>query len=111
MKTFLKNAYVITMNPKREVYENGSVLIDGDRIVDVGFVKQPDDCREVVDCKGKIVMPSFVNTHTHTSQQLARGLADDVDLLTWLRERIWPYESNMTEEDSYFHFAVLRGTD
>lgn len=41
------------MNPKREVYENGSVLIDGDRIVDAGFVKQPDDCREVVDCKGK----------------------------------------------------------
>ena len=100
MKTFLKNAYVITMNPKREVYENGSVLIDGDRIVDAGFVKQPDDCREVVDCKGKIVMPSFVNTHTHTSQQLARGLADDVDLLTWLRERIWPYETNMSEADS-----------
>lgn len=37
----------------------------------------------------------------HTSQQLAKGIADDVDLMTWLHDRIWPYESNMTEEDSY----------
>lgn len=43
----------------------------------------------------------FINTHVHTSQQLARGIADDVDLLTWLHGRIWPYESNMTEDDSY----------
>lgn len=43
----------------------------------------------------------LINTHVHTSQQLARGIADDVDLLTWLHGRIWPYESNMTEEDSY----------
>ncbi|KAH0450300.1 hypothetical protein IEQ34_020992 [Dendrobium chrysotoxum] len=43
----------------------------------------------------------FINTHVHTSQQLARGIADDVDLMTWLHKRIWPYESNMTEEDSY----------
>ena len=42
-----------------------------------------------------------VNTHTHTSQQLARGLADVVDLLTWLIDRICPDESNMTDEDSY----------
>lgn len=37
----------------------------------------------------------------HTSQQLGRGIADDVDLMTWLHHRIWPYESSMTEEDSY----------
>jgi cytosine/adenosine deaminase-related metal-dependent hydrolase len=43
----------------------------------------------------------LVNTHVHTSQQLARGIADDVDLMTWLHGRIWPYESHMTEEDSY----------
>ena len=42
-----------------------------------------------------------MNTHVHTSQQLARGIADDVDLMTWLHGRIWPYESHMTEEDSY----------
>lgn len=43
----------------------------------------------------------LINTHVHTSQQLGRGIADDVDLMTWLHHRIWPYESNMSEEDSY----------
>ncbi|KAF8390688.1 hypothetical protein HHK36_025215 [Tetracentron sinense] len=47
------------------------------------------------------LLTGLINTHVHTSQQLARGIADDVDLMTWLHERIWPYESNMTEEDSY----------
>lgn len=37
----------------------------------------------------------------HTSQQLGRGIADDVDLMTWLHERIWPYEASMMEKDSY----------
>ena len=101
MKILLKNAMVITMNEKRAVYREGNILIEDDKIKEIGHFNGPDDCDEVMDCKGKMIMPSFVNTHTHTSQQLARGLADDVDLLTWLRERIWPYESNMTEEDSY----------
>lgn len=101
MKILLKNAMVITMNENREVYRSGNLLIEDTKITKVGHFDPPEDCDEVMNCQGKIVMPSFVNTHTHTSQQLARGLADDVDLLTWLRERIWPYESNMTEEDSY----------
>ncbi|KAF5187917.1 Expansin [Thalictrum thalictroides] len=50
---------------------------------------------------GEQIGTGFINTHVHTSQQLARGIADDVDLLTWLHECIWPYESNMTEEDSF----------
>lgn len=101
MKILLKNAMVITMNEKREVYKKGNVLIENDKIINIGHFPIPEDCDEIMDCEGKTIMPSFVNTHTHTSQQLARGLADDVPLLTWLHDRIWPYESNMTEEDSY----------
>src|SRR5690625_1567007 len=56
---------------------------------------------EVIDCSGKIIMPGLVNTHVHTTQQLGRGLADDVDLLTWLRKRTWPYESSLSEEEQY----------
>lgn len=101
MKILLKNAMVITMNEKREVYREGNVLIEDDKITKIGHFAPPGDCDEVMDCREKTIMPGLVNTHTHTSQQLARGLADDVDLLTWLRDRIWPYESSMTEEDSY----------
>ncbi|MEE1243909.1 MAG: amidohydrolase family protein, partial [Frisingicoccus sp.] len=101
MKTLLKNAFVITMNDKEEVYSEGSVLVVDDKISKVGYFDLDEDVDEVIDCKGKIVMPGLVNTHVHTSQQLGRGLGDDVNLLTWLHDRIWPYESNMTEEDSY----------
>ncbi len=101
MKILLKNAMILTMNDRREVYRQGNILIEKDRITRIGHFEAPTDCDEVMDCTGKTIMPGLVNTHTHTSQQLARGLADDVDLLTWLRDRIWPYESNMTEEDSY----------
>ena len=102
MKTLLKHAMIVTMNEKGEVYQDGNLLFEDDKIVRVG--KEPveeSSCEEVLDLTGKLLLPGLVNTHVHTSQQLARGLADDVDLLTWLHDRIWPYESHMTEEDSY----------
>ena len=102
MRTLLKNAMIVTMNESGQVYTSGSLLFEDDKILQVGKVKVDEStCDEVLDLTGKMVLPGFVNTHVHTSQQLARGLADDVDLLTWLRARIWPYESNMTEDDSY----------
>lgn len=102
MRTLLKHAMILTMDETGVVYTDGNLVFEDDRIVSVG--KEPVEesgCDEVLDLTGKIVMPGLVNTHVHTSQQLARGLADDVDLLTWLHDRIWPYESNMTEDDSY----------
>lgn len=99
----LKNGFIVSMNKEEQVFTQGDVLIENDRIKAVGHVEQslvtPDV--EIVDAKGKIVMPGLINTHVHTSQQLGRGLGDDVNLLTWLHERIWPYESSLTEEDSY----------
>jgi len=96
------NATIVTMDSHRRVFEGGSLLICGDRLAAVGAgtpEKRPE--MEIIDALGKIIIPGLINTHVHTSQQLGRGLADDVPLLTWLHERIWPYESNMTEEDSY----------
>ncbi|WP_031513824.1 amidohydrolase [Desulfofalx alkaliphila] len=103
VQKLIKNALVITMDNRRQIFEGGDVLVDGDTIAAVGKVNEaeikPD--AEIVDATGKIVMPGLINTHVHLSQQLGRGLGDDVDLLTWLRERIWPYESNINLEDSY----------
>ncbi len=100
---YIKNAYVVSMDTKGQVYKNGGVLVNEDRITAVGKIDpalvQPD--AEIINARGKYVLPGLVNTHVHTSQQLGRGLGDDVSLLTWLHERIWPYESNLTEEDSY----------
>lgn len=98
----IKNAYIVSMNKKREIYNNGSILIENDLIKAIGKVEKEllSEEIEIIDAKGKIVLPGLVNTHVHLSQQLGRGIADDVDLLTWLRERVWPYESNFDYESS-----------
>jgi len=94
---------VLTMSPEGTFYEEGHVLVEGDRIADVGlFDIHPDDLYdEVMDLKGRYVLPGFVNTHVHTSQQISRGVGDDVTFMTWLHERMFPFESHLTFEDSY----------
>lgn len=93
------------MDDEGRQYDDGAITIDGDRIISVGkttdLLSESGPETERIDLRGHWILPGLINTHVHTSQQLGRGLADDVDLLTWLRERIWPYESHLTEEDSY----------
>lgn len=98
----IKNGYIVSMNEKREIFKNGSILIEDNKIISVGKVSEEliKNNVEVYDAKNKIIIPGLVNTHVHLSQQLGRGIADDVDLLTWLRERVWPYESSFDYEDS-----------
>lgn len=97
---------IVTMDPELRVYANGALFIKADKIHAIGSSSHilnqfSADADEVIDLHDRILLPGFVNTHVHTSQQLARGIADDVDLMTWLHHRIWPYESQMTEDDSY----------
>ncbi len=101
----LFNASLITMDKDRHQFNCGAILIQDDRIAKIGI---SDDLLaltghevERIDLQGRWILPGLINTHVHTSQQLGRGLGDDVNLLTWLHERIWPYESNLTEEDNY----------
>ncbi len=102
-QTYLKNGFIVTMGTPETVYDGGGVLVEDDRIKAVGEIPPelvaPD--AEVIDLAGKYVLPGFVNSHVHTSQQISRGVGDDVDFQTWLHARMWPFESNMTEEDSY----------
>jgi 5-methylthioadenosine/S-adenosylhomocysteine deaminase len=80
--------------------DRGVVEVTGNRITHVGQSATNLAAAETINARNMIVMPSLVNTHCHTSQQLGRGLADDVDLLTWLHDRIWPYEAALTEDDA-----------
>jgi 5-methylthioadenosine/S-adenosylhomocysteine deaminase len=100
---YLKNGYVVTMGKGETVYDGGGVLIEDDRIAAVGKVDPAlvKPGTEVIEMNGRYVLPGFVNTHVHTSQQLSRGVGDDIDFISWLHKRMWPYESNMNEEDSY----------
>ncbi len=110
----LSGATILTMDDRDRWYEDGALLVRNGKIEAIGFTREmesrvPADC-DRIELSDRWILPGFINTHVHTSQQLARGLADDVDLLTWLRDRIWPYESQLTEEDSYVS-SLLTGIE
>ena len=102
-QTLLRNGYIVSMDANEIVYDGGSVLIEDQNIVAVGQIPTHllSTDVETIELAGKYVLPGFINSHVHTSQQLGRGIADDVCLLTWLHDRIWPFESSLSEEDSY----------
>lgn len=53
------------------------------------------------DLSGRIIIPGLILTHMHTTQPLLRGTVDDLELVSWLCERIWVLQGNLTEADGY----------
>jgi 5-methylthioadenosine/S-adenosylhomocysteine deaminase len=88
---------ILTIDPEHRVL-TGDVACKGGAIVQVGGDYTPT-ARDftIVDCAGCIVMPGLVQAHVHTCQTLARGRADDLELLDWLRTVMWPYEAALDE--------------
>lgn len=93
---------VITMNGDRLILEDGAVVVRGDAIVAVGFrteIEEKYTAAQTINAQGKLVLPGFINGHTHAAMTLFRGLHDDVTLDDWLRKYIFPAEAkNVTEE-------------
>ena len=89
----LTGGTLVTMDAKRRVLR-GQVLVRDGRIVHVGrSAPAPRGVRRVLDVRGCAVLPGLVQAHVHLCQTLFRGLADELPLLAWLRERIWPMEA------------------
>jgi len=91
----IKGGTFVTMDTKNSIVQ-GDLLIDNGRIVSVGAtVKLADVTIDATDCA---VLPGFVQTHVHLCQTLFRGAADDLSLIDWLKERVWPMEAAHTAE-------------
>jgi len=94
MSTLIRNATILTMNDRFEVVD-GAVSVRNGVIASVG--PEPADPHEtVIDASGGFLLPGFVQTHLHLCQTLFRGYADDLTLMDWLRQRIWPMEAAHT---------------
>ena len=77
------------------------VLIEGNRIARIASGIATPAGAEVLDGTDKAIIPGFINTHTHASMTLFRGYGDDLPLMTWLEDYIWPVEAQMTAHDVY----------
>ena len=98
----IKNGCVITMDEKKEKqYEYVDIVIENNIITDI-VDKYDDEADEVIDAKGKIVMPGLINCHTHLGMSIFRATNDNLGLDDWLNKKIWPIENNMTDEDVYY---------
>ncbi len=93
---------IVTMDADRHVIEDGAIAVQGDAIVAVGprvAIEAKYSGAQSINAKGKLVLPGFINGHTHAAMTLLRGLRDDVTLDDWLRKYIFPAEAkNVTEE-------------
>src|SRR6266704_1422557 len=93
---------VITMDGARTIYDDGAVVVRGDTIVAVGpraEVEAKYTGAQTIDAKNKLILPGFINGHTHVPMTLFRGIHDDVTLNDWLYKYIFPAEAkNVTEE-------------
>ena len=102
----VKNAYVVTMNEQRDVHPDGVVVIRGERLVAVGPAALAERYRtdRVIDARGGLVLPGFINTHTHASMTVFRGLGDDVP--DRLRRFIFPLEKALVDRDLVYWGAL-----
>lgn len=100
MKILIKN--IQTFLPNGEDKEK-NILIEENVIKDVADNVPSDfSADKIIDGKDKFAVPGFVNAHTHASMTLLRSYADDMSLMPWLNDKIWPVEAKMTKEDIYW---------
>jgi len=98
----LNNAIVLTMDGDYHIYEPGALVIRGQQILAVGpeeEILKEYSADEVLDCGGKVLMPGFINAHSHVPMTLLRGLADDLRLDVWLMGYMMPVERDFVSPD------------
>ncbi len=104
----IRGGTVVTMDAEMQVLEGGSVVIRGDRIAAVlASGEALPEAREVVDATGHLVIPGLVNTHGHPAMVLLRGLADDMKLMEWLNDFIFPAEAKNVDEEFVYWGTLL----
>lgn len=105
----IKNAYLVTLDRERRVISNGSIVIDKDKIVEVGDRETTSgyEAERIVDAKGKAVFPGLISTHSHLFQTMLKGLGRDMLLFDWLDKSVRKALYNFDGEACYY--AALTG--
>ena len=98
----LTGGIVITLDDERRVIDDGTVSISGNRISAVGASGEVTvaNAAQVVDCTGCLVLPGFVDCHSHLAQTLIRSLGEGLDTFTWLRSLAFPVTDTVTRDEA-----------
>lgn len=100
--SIVEGEYVVTVDEDNSIIEQGAVAIKDGLIVSVGTQQQiyaEFDSIEILPGDDRILLPGLINGHSHMAMTLLRGLADDLDLMTWLNDFIFPAEVRFVDEE------------
>ena len=104
--TIISGGIILLLDDDDSKIENGSIAIDGEDIIDIGTsleIEATYTGRKKIDASGCLVMPGLINCHTHAAMTCFRGIADDLELMDWLNNYIFPAEAkNVNEELAYW---------
>jgi 5-methylthioadenosine/S-adenosylhomocysteine deaminase len=96
-RTLIRTGAVVTMDAAGNILPQGGILVRGpviERVLNMQEAQAPPPPgTDILDARGLVAIPGFVQTHLHLCQTLFRGLAEDMELLDWLQLRIFPYEA------------------
>lgn len=99
MRILFKDAAIVTMNSRREIIR-GDLLVE-DSVIKAIAVRIDEQADRVINLKGDLLIPGLIQTHIHLCQTLFRGQADDLELLEWLKLKVWPLEGAHDPESLY----------
>ena len=101
MRTRFYNAQVLTMKDLNIF--SGEVWIEDNKISYVGKSKETSaHFDREIDVQNNLIMPGFINAHTHSGMTFLRSMADDMPLQQWLNEKVFPIEAKLTQDDIYY---------
>ncbi len=106
--------WVIPVEPADLTLENHAVAVRDGRILDILPISEARmrySAAETICLEDHVLLPGLINLHTHTPMSLLRGYADDLPLMRWLHEAIWPAERQHVSEEFVFHGTLLGGAE
>ncbi|MFH1139664.1 MAG: amidohydrolase [Pseudomonadota bacterium] len=110
----IKNGLILTLEPGAAPIAPGFAAVRNGALAAVGPMRDlaPDAAAaKTIDASGRLVMPGLVNAHGHGAMTLFRGLADDLPLMTWLNEYIFPAEARFVDEDLVYWGSKLAAAE
>lgn len=99
--TLIHARWIIPVEPESVTLEHHSLVIDGGRIIDLlptDLAKQKYQGNTTEDLENHVLLPGLINCHTHAAMTLMRGIADDLPLMDWLQNHVWPLEQKWMSE-------------
>ncbi len=112
--TLIEARWVIPVMPRGIIHEHHAVAIDGGHIVGlmpVAEARARFAPYETIALTQSVLIPGLINTHTHAAMSLMRGIADDLPLMRWLHDHIWPAESRVVSPDFVYDGTLVAAAE